>query len=73
MIFFPLPTFLPFIRIRYLFIALSIITFGAMIYVTIQYKFTGNCQGEQGVHYFLFSAIITVIVGTIMHFIAVKN
>lgn len=43
LIFFPLPTLIPLLKIKWLSIALSLITLGAMIYVPIQYVFTEGC------------------------------
>ena len=44
-----------------------------MIYVPIQYVLTAGCPGQEGIHYFIFSAMISVVVGTIMGYISVKS
>ena len=73
LIFFSLPTIIPLIKIKWLKITLAVLTIGAMIYVPIQYVLLDGCPGQEGIHYFIFSAMITVVVGTIMGFISVKS
>ena len=69
LIFFMWPTLIPYIRnpkIRYA--AIAIIA-GVVIYVPIKYGLTDGCPREYGMKYFILSAMITVVIGSVMNYL----
>ena len=45
---------------------------GVVIYVPIKYAMTEGCPKQYGMQYFIFSSMITVVIGTVMGFITAK-
>ena len=73
LIFFMWPTIIPFIQNKYIRYAAIAIMTGVWIYVPISYSLTQGCPGEIGMKYFIFSAMITFVIGSIMNYISVKS